>query len=49
MNERPVVSREAAREALADANPDEPLYLVVRRGEERAAVTLGPVPATQPR
>jgi S1-C subfamily serine protease len=42
VNERPVVSREAAREALADVSPDSPLRLVVRRETERVAVTLEP-------
>jgi S1-C subfamily serine protease len=42
VNERPVVSREAAREALADVSPDGPLRLVVRRETERVAVTLEP-------
>lgn len=42
VNERPVVTREAAREALADASPDRPLRLVVRRETERIAVTLEP-------
>jgi S1-C subfamily serine protease len=51
VNDRPIVSREAAREALADANPEQSLHLVVRRGEERTAVTLDPAqpPTTQPR
>src|SRR5205807_445382 len=35
VDDHPVVSREAAREALADASPDRPLRLVVRRERER--------------
>jgi serine protease Do len=44
VNEQPVISREAARGALADASPERPLRLVVRRGEERAILTLEPTP-----
>lgn len=44
VNEQPVISREAARAALADATPDRPLHLVVRRGEERTTVRIDPVP-----
>jgi S1-C subfamily serine protease len=42
VNERPVVSREAARDALADGSPDSPLRLIVRRDAERVALTLEP-------
>jgi S1-C subfamily serine protease len=42
VNEQPVISREAARAALADASPDRPLRLVVRRGDERTTVTIEP-------
>ena len=42
VNERPVVSREAAREALAATDPDKALRLVVRREAERLALTLEP-------
>ena len=42
VNERPVVSRGAAREALAESSPDHPLRLVVRREAEQVAVTLEP-------
>lgn len=42
VNERPVVTREAAREALADTSPDLALRLVVRREAERLALTLEP-------
>lgn len=44
VNDRPVVTREAAREALADANPDGALHLIIRREAERVALTLEPVP-----
>ncbi len=40
---RAVVSREAAREALADASLDGPLRLTVRRGERQLTLTV-PVP-----
>ena len=43
VNEQPVISREAARAALAEASPDRALRLVVRRGDERTAFTLQPV------
>jgi serine protease Do len=42
VNERPVVTREAAREALAETNPDTALRLVVRRDAERVNLTLEP-------
>jgi S1-C subfamily serine protease len=42
VNEHPVITREGAREALADASPDRPLRLVVRRGDERASLTIEP-------
>jgi len=40
VNERVVPSREAAREAFADAVLDRPLRLTVRRGDRRLSVTL---------
>lgn len=40
VNERAVVSREAAREALADAVPERPLRLTVRRGQSHLSFTL---------
>lgn len=40
VNEQAVVSREAAREALADAAPERPLRLTVRRGQNHLSVTL---------
>jgi S1-C subfamily serine protease len=42
VGERAVVSREAAREALADAPLDRPLRLTIRRGEQRLSLTLPP-------
>lgn len=39
---QPVISREAAREALADAPLDRPLRLTVRRGEQRLSLTVPP-------
>ena len=47
VGERPTVSREAAREALADANPAEPLRVIVRRDGARLSLTL-PVAEQQP-
>ena len=35
INDHPVLTREAVREALADLDPDQPLRLVVVRGEQR--------------
>ena len=46
VGERPTVSREAAREALADANPAEPLRVIIRRDGARLALTL---PVAEPR
>jgi serine protease Do len=43
VNEQPVISREAARAALADAGPDRPLRLVVRRDDERMTLTIEPL------
>jgi serine protease Do len=40
VNDQPVVTRDAAREALADASPERPLRLTVRRGEVRLDLTL---------
>jgi S1-C subfamily serine protease len=42
INEQPVVSREAAREALAEVSPERPLRLVIRRDNERVSLTLDP-------
>lgn len=44
VNGRPVVTLDAVREALLAAGPDGPLPLIVRRNQERVAVTLEPVP-----
>ncbi len=40
VNEQAVVSREAVREALADASQERPLRLTVRRGGSHLSVTL---------
>jgi S1-C subfamily serine protease len=40
VNDRPVLSREATRDALADATPERPLRLTVRRETERVTLTL---------
>lgn len=45
--DRPVITREAAREALADMSPDRSLSLVVRRGEQQVNLTLTP-PVNRP-
>jgi serine protease Do len=42
VGERPVVTGDAARQALAEREPDRPLALTVRRGERRLALTLCP-------
>ncbi len=42
VGDRAVLSRQAAREALADAVLDRPLALTVRRGESRLALTVSP-------
>lgn len=42
VSDRVVLTRDAAREALADASPDRPLALVVRREGARVALTLRP-------
>jgi len=42
INGRPVLSRQAVREALADASLDQPLRLAVKREGERLALTLAP-------
>ena len=46
--DRPVITREAAREALADMSPDRTLSLVVRRGEQQVNLTLTPPPVNRP-
>lgn len=40
VNDAPVLTRDAARDALADVTVDRPLRLTVRRGESRLSVTL---------
>jgi serine protease Do len=40
--ERPIVTVDAAREALAEREPDRPLPLTVRRGDRRLSLTLAP-------
>jgi S1-C subfamily serine protease len=42
VGERAVVTGDAAREALAEREPDRPLALTVRRGERQLALTLLP-------
>ena len=44
VNDRPVLTRETAREALAEASPERPLRLIVRREDERVPLTLEPAP-----
>ena len=40
VNDQAIISREAARDALADAPPERPLRLTVRRGTSHLSVTL---------
>jgi len=40
VGEQPVLSREAAREALAESDPARPLPLAVRRGEQRLMLSV---------
>jgi serine protease Do len=42
INDRPVATREAAREILADLDLERPLRLVVVRSEQRLSLTLSP-------
>jgi len=42
VGERSIVTADAAREALADREPDRPLPLTVRRGDRRLSLTLSP-------
>jgi S1-C subfamily serine protease len=42
VNDRPVLTRDAAREALADASLQQPLRLTVRRGGGQIPLTLAP-------
>lgn len=47
VNDRGVLTREAAREALGDAGMERPLHLTVRRGRETADLVLS-VPQARP-
>ena len=40
VGERAVLTRDAAREALAEVGPDRPVRLTVRRGQDRLSITL---------
>jgi S1-C subfamily serine protease len=42
VGERPIATADAAREALAEREPDHPLPLTVRRGDRRLSLTLSP-------
>lgn len=42
VGEHPIATADAAREALADREPDRPLPLTVRRGDRRLSLTLSP-------
>jgi S1-C subfamily serine protease len=42
--DRPVITRDAARDALADMSPDRVLPLVIRRGAEQVHLSLTPSP-----
>jgi serine protease Do len=42
VGERPIATADAAREALAEREPDRPLPLTVRRGDRRLSLTLSP-------
>jgi len=44
VNDHAVLTRDAAREALAEVATDRPLQLTVRRGAGQVALTLGPPP-----
>jgi S1-C subfamily serine protease len=46
--DRPVITREGAREALADMSPERTLPLVVRRGEQQVNLTLTPTAVNRP-
>jgi serine protease Do len=48
VNDRGVLTREAAREALADTGLDRPLHLTVRRGREAVSLTLPAPGPSQP-
>jgi len=40
VDERAVLTRDAAREALAEAGLERPVRLTVRRGQDRLSLTL---------
>jgi S1-C subfamily serine protease len=42
INETAVVSRDAARDALADLAPERPFTLTVRRGDQHLAIEVPP-------
>ena len=42
IGERPVATGDAARETLAEREPDRPLPLTIRRGDRRLSLTLSP-------
>jgi S1-C subfamily serine protease len=42
VHDTPVVTRDAAREALADLSSESPLRLVVRRGDQRLSLEIAP-------
>jgi serine protease Do len=47
VNDRAVITRDAAREALAEVSSDRPLRLTVRRDEQHVTVTLTPPPEAE--
>jgi S1-C subfamily serine protease len=42
VDDHPVVTRDAAREALADVLPERPLRLMIRRGPRQISLILAP-------
>lgn len=42
VEEHPVLTRDAARDALAEASLERPLRLAIRRGQERRSLTIAP-------
>lgn len=48
VNDRGVLTRDAAREALGDAGLERPLHLTVRRGREAVSLTLATPGPSQP-
>jgi S1-C subfamily serine protease len=45
IEDRSVLTRDVAREALADVASERPVHLTVRRGEQRVSLTIVPAPA----